>query len=83
MIADKQGQVRVRASFAGDIDEVCVRVGETVEAGQRLVVVEGDNTLETMRAKNKSEVLEVHVAADQEVAEHALLIVLRELPPSG
>ena len=80
VIADKAGQVRVRASMEGAIDELCVRPGETVHAGQRLIVIEGDSTLETMRAKNKSVVLEVHVAEDDEVPEHALLIVLRELP---
>jgi acetyl/propionyl-CoA carboxylase alpha subunit len=78
VIADKAGQVRVRASMQGAIDEVCVRVGEQLHAGQRLVVVEGDSALETMRAKNKSVVMEVHVKDDDEVAEHALLIVLRE-----
>ena len=79
MIANNEGHVRVRATFEGDIDEVCVRVGEVVEEGQRLVVVEGNQTLETLRARRKSEVVEVHVTQDQPVQEHTLLLVLREL----
>lgn len=79
MFADKVGQVRVRSNFAGAV-ELLVRVGEQVERGQGLVVVEGDRELERLSARQRSRVVEVCVADGAEVEAAALLLVLLELP---
>lgn len=77
MLPDRNNQVRVRANFAGEV-EVLVHVGDSVHAGQGLVVVEGDKELERLSTRNAGRVVEVHVRSGQEVAQGALLVVIEE-----
>jgi biotin carboxyl carrier protein len=79
MLADREGQVRVRANFPGGV-ELLVRPGDTVYRGQGLVIVEGDREVERLSARKRAVVVEVKVKEGEEVAEGALLLVLRELP---
>lgn len=77
MIPDRNRQVRVRASFAGDV-ELKVRRGQRVYASQTLVVVEGDRQLEELSARNPGVVLELLVPDGATVPEGALLLILQE-----
>jgi len=78
MLPDRRRQVRVRANFEGEV-EVRVAVGDHVERGQPLVVVEGDIEIETLSARGPAVVQEVCVADGEEVAAAALLVVLQEV----
>lgn len=77
MIPDRNRQVRVRASFAGDV-ELKVRRYQRVHAGQTLVVVEGDTQLEELSARNPAMVLELLVVDGASVPEGAVILVLQE-----
>lgn len=81
MFADKVGQVRVRANFAGAV-ELLVHAGDQVERGQGLVVVEGDRELERLAARARARVVEVCVEDGAEVEAAALLLILQELAPA-
>jgi pyruvate/2-oxoglutarate dehydrogenase complex dihydrolipoamide acyltransferase (E2) component len=80
LIPDRQGQVRVRASFAGSV-EYRVRVGESVWAGRALLVVEGDRAVETLSARNAGVIRELCVPEGTEVEKGALLLVMDETAP--
>ena len=60
--------------------ELLVRPGDTVYRGQGLVIIEGDREVERLSARKRAVVVEVKVKEGEEVAEGALLLVLRELP---
>ena len=77
MLADREGSVRVRAAFAGEV-EICVQLGQRIHAGGRLAVVEGDSQLATLRARKASTISELLVQDGEEVEENALLMVLDE-----
>jgi acetyl/propionyl-CoA carboxylase alpha subunit len=77
MLPDRKRQVRVRANFAGDV-ELRVKPGDRVERGTALVVVEGEEQIETLSARGDAVVLSVHVEDEDEVAAAALLVVLQE-----
>lgn len=77
MLPDRKRQVRVRANFAGDV-ELRVQPGDRVQRGTALVVVEGDDQIETLSARADAVVVSVHVEDEAEVAAAALLVVLQE-----
>lgn len=81
MFTDAKGQIRVRASFAGEV-EICVRAGERIHAGHRLAVIEGERQMETVRARAPALVTKLCVADGAEVEDAALLMVLQELQPN-
>ena len=80
MIADRQGQVRVRAGFNGTI-EFRVKPGDRVYPGRALVVVEGEREVETFSARNPGTVMELCAPDGSDVEKGALLVVLDEDPP--
>jgi pyruvate carboxylase len=82
MLPDKNQLVRVRSSFPGEV-ELKVRVGDRVEHGQALVVVEGDVQIETLSARHPGTVVELCVAEGQAVDNQQLLVVLRQDPPAS
>lgn len=77
MLPDRKRQVRVRANAAGDV-ELRVKPGDRVERGTALVVVEGDDQIETLSARADAVVLSVHVEDGAEVEAATLLVVLQE-----
>ena len=81
MIADRQGQVRVRAGFAGTI-EFRVAVGDPVYPGRALVIVESDTEVETFSARNPGVVRELSAADGADVEKGALLLIVDETPVS-
>ncbi len=81
MIADRQGQVRVRAGFSGTI-EFRVAVGDVVYPGRALVIVESDTEVETFSARNPGVVRELSVVDGVDVEKGALLLVVDETPVS-
>jgi len=78
MLPDRRRQVRVRANFPGEV-ELRVAVGDHVERGKALVVVEGDSEIETLSARGPAVVQEICVADGEEVLAAALLVVLQEV----
>ena len=79
MLPDRRNQVRVRANFAGEV-EVLVAVGDEVERGSPLVVVEGEMEIETLSARSAAVVQEVLVKDGADVEAAQLLVVLQDLP---
>lgn len=77
MLPDRKKQVRVRANFAGDV-ELKVQPGDRVERGTALVVVEGEDQIETLSSRGDATVISVEVADGAEVPAAALLVVLQE-----
>jgi biotin carboxyl carrier protein len=81
MLPHRDGQVRVRASFDGEV-EVVVRVGQRLDVGQVICVVEGQHEIERLCARNPAIVTEVLETSGTDVAKGALLVVLREDGPA-
>lgn len=79
MSNEPKDRVEVSANFSGTV-EVCVRVGQEIHAGGRLVVIEGDNEIETLRARARSRVTEIRIQQGADAEKDALLMVLKELP---
>lgn len=77
MIADRLGQVRVRAGFDGSV-EFRVAVGTIVYPGRALVVIESDSEVETFSARNPGIVRELSVAEGADVVKGTLLLVVEE-----
>ncbi len=74
------GDGKVRATMNGSVVSVDIAVGDRVEAGQALVVVEAMK-MEHVHASPVAGVVEaVHVAAGQQVSPHAVLV---EILPDG
>ncbi len=79
MIADRTGQVRVRAGFDGTI-EFRVAVGDIVYPGRALVIVESDSEVETFSARNPGVVRELCAPDGTDVVKGALLLLVDETP---
>lgn len=77
MLPDRRNQVRVRANFAGEV-ELLVGVGDEVERGTPLVVVEGEVEIETLSARGPATVTSIEVEDGAEVDAATLLVVLQE-----
>ena len=78
MLPSRDGQVRVRANVAGEV-EIRAAVGQIIPFGQILAVVEGDQEIESLSVRKLSEVLEVLVEDGVEVPAGTTLMVVREL----
>ncbi len=78
MLPDRRRQVRVRSNFEGEV-ELLVSVGDRVERGTALVVVEGDSEIETLSARGPAVVTEINVEDGVEVPAAQLLVVLQEV----
>ena len=77
MLPDRKRQVRVRANFAGDI-ELRVQPGDRVRRGTALVIIEGEDQIETLSARADAVVVSVHAEDEAAVPAAALLVVLQE-----
>lgn len=82
MLPDKNNLVRVRSSFAGDV-ELKVAVGDYVVHGQALCVVEGDVQIETLSARHPGRIVEIPVREGQTIENQQLLVVMQQDPPKG
>ena len=78
MLPSRDGQVRVRANVAGEV-EIRAAVGQIIPFGQILAVVEGDQEIESLSVRKLSEVLEVLVEDGVEVPAGTTLMIVREL----
>ena len=79
MIPDKQNRVRIAANFDGEV-ELLVKVGDIVHAGQGLVEVDNEDTVERLCAKQRARVVELLVDQDAEVSRYEGLVVIELLP---
>jgi biotin carboxyl carrier protein len=66
----------VRSPMPGRVVKVCVAVGDAIEVGQPLVVVEAMKMENELKAKASGRVLEIHVEAGAAVEGNAKLITL-------
>jgi len=64
---------RIKAPIPGQIARVLVAVGDTVEVGQSLMILEAMKMENHVRATRAGNVDQLHVAAGQTVTLHALL----------
>lgn len=78
MLADRDGRVRVRASFPGAV-EFRVQPGDVILRGGAIAVVEGDVELETLCARSPSRVISLEVAEGAEVERDAVLAIIQEM----
>ena len=78
MLPDREGQVRVRANVAGEV-EIRASVGERIVFGQILAIVEGDQEIESLSVRKTSEVLEILIEDGAERPAGTTLMVLREI----
>ena len=78
MLAGRDGQVRVRANVAGEV-EIRAAVGELIAFGQILAIVEGVQEIESLSVRKTSEVLEILIEDGAEVPAGTTLMVLREI----
>ncbi|MCB9778570.1 MAG: hypothetical protein H6742_08420 [Alphaproteobacteria bacterium] len=78
MLPDKEGRVRVRASFAGWV-EFRVQPGDVLLRGGAIAVVEGDVEMETLCARSASRVLSLEVDDDSEVDKDTVIAVIQEM----
>ena len=79
MLPDREGMVRVRANIDGEV-EIRARVGQTIVPRQIMVVVEGDEQIESLSVRKTSVVEAVLVEDGVEVSSGTALMVVRELP---
>ncbi len=74
--ADAQGRQNVSASMPGKVIRVLVSVGDTVEAGQGLVVVEAMKMQNEMKSPKAGRIVEVKTKTDAAVAAGDVLVVV-------
>jgi len=79
MLPDREGMVRVRANIDGEV-EIRARVGQTIVPRQIMVVVEGDEQIESLSVRKTSVVEAILVEDGVEVSSGTALMVVRELP---
>lgn len=79
MLPDREGMVRVRANLDGEV-EIRARVGQTIVPRQIMVVVEGDEQIESLSVRKTSVVEAILVDDGVEVSSGTALMVVRELP---
>ena len=75
MLPDRKNHVRIRANFPGAV-ELRAHVGDHVERGSPLVVIEGEAEIETLSAREAATVAEVLVREGDEVTASQLLMIL-------
>ncbi|MGI8926412.1 MAG: biotin/lipoyl-containing protein [Tepidiformaceae bacterium] len=68
--------VEVPAPMAGSIKEVLVAVGETVQAGQEVIIIESMKMEIPIESPAAASVAEILVAAPQPIAEGQVLLRL-------
>lgn len=73
---DAQGRQSVAASMPGKVIRVLVAPGDTVEAGQGLVVVEAMKMQNEMKSPKSGRIAEVKTKADAAVAAGDVLVVV-------
>ena len=78
MLPDREGQVRVRANVAGEV-EIRAEVGQVIVFGQILAIVEGEQEIESLSVRKTSEVLEILVEDGSEVPAGTTLMVVQEV----
>ena len=78
MLPDREGQVRVRANVAGEV-EIRAEVGQVIVFGQILAIVEGEQEIESLSVRKTSEVLEILVEDGSEVPAGTTLMVVKEV----
>lgn len=66
----------VRSPMPGRVVKVCVKVGDDVEVGQPLIVVEAMKMENELKARAAGRILEVHVEAGTAVEGNAKLVTL-------
>ena len=71
-----QGRQNVAASMPGKVIRVLVSVGDTVEAGQGLVVVEAMKMQNEMKSPKAGRIVEVKTKTDAAVAAGDVLVVV-------
>src|SRR5437868_2586043 len=69
-------QEKINAPMACTVVEVCVGTGETVAAGQTLLILEAMKMEHEVRAPRAAQVTELLVAAGDQIAEGELLMRL-------
>ena len=79
MLPDREGLVRVRANIDGEV-EIRARIGQTVIPRQIMVVVEGEEQIESLSVRKTSVVESLLVADGTEVTAGTAVMVVRELP---
>ena len=79
MLPDREGLVRVRANIDGEV-EIRARVGQTIVPRQIMVVVEGDEQIESLSVRKTSVVEAILVEDGIEVPSGTALMVVREIP---
>ena len=77
------GGGRVLAAMHGRVEDVAVRPGDRVAAGQRLVVLEAMKMQQAVDAPLDGVVAAVHVRAGQQVAAGALLLTIEAAAAAG
>jgi biotin carboxyl carrier protein len=78
--ATSGGATEVRAMIPGRVLAVTVAVGDAVEAGQRLLVIEAMKMQNELRAPRSGVVTDVRVAADRTVELGDLLLTIGDAP---
>jgi biotin carboxyl carrier protein len=75
--AGPSGAVQIMAPMTGSIIEVVRGIGETVEAGDVVLVIESMKMNNELRAPAAGEIIEIPVKAGERVAAGALLATIR------
>jgi biotin carboxyl carrier protein len=75
--AARSGPNHVRSPMPGRVIAVAVRAGDSVEAGQTLLVIEAMKMENEVRAASPGTVLEVHVVPGTAVEASAILVTLK------
>jgi biotin carboxyl carrier protein len=78
MLPDREGQVRVRANVAGEV-EIRASEGQVIVFGQILAIVEGDQEIESLSVRKTSKVLEILIEDGSEVPAGTTLMVVQEI----
>lgn len=78
MLPDREGQVRVRANVAGEV-EIRAVLGQVIVFGQILAIVEGDQEIESLSVRKTSKVLEILIEDGSEVPAGTTLMVVQEI----
>ncbi|GAB2472366.1 biotin carboxylase N-terminal domain-containing protein [Comamonas humi] len=76
--AEHGGGGRITAPLTGRVVEVAVRNGDTVEAGQRLLVLEAMKMEHTLTAPIAGQVMELNASAGSQASKGALLLRIGE-----
>ena len=79
MLPDREGLVRVRANIAGEV-EIRTHIGDTVVPRQLMVIIEGDEQIESLSVRKTSVVVSILVKDGTEVPAGTIVMVVREIP---